>query len=168
MPTTPNLGLPYPPLSNTPNVPADIQNLATTMDGLCVVGGKHCLNPGVSVATTETIVVDTPTLSLAASSVFTIEFYCTFNVTVVGSDILMGIRQTSVTGTLLAQSAALGVYLTNNYGIIRMTYTTTAAELDYFAGTIVRTGTGTGNASTIPPTHLVVTRHGPSSLIGNY
>jgi len=48
MPTTPNLGLPYPGLTNAPNVPADIQALATALDVLPLTA---CANMGTPTST---------------------------------------------------------------------------------------------------------------------
>lgn len=166
--TTARYGFRYPALSDLPNVPLDIQNLATDVDAIGVIGGKTALNPSAQFTTVETIVVNTPTLNYAASSLFMLEFYMTFNVTVTGSDVVMKIRQTNTSGTIIGQVNALGVYLNNNYGVLRVPYVTTTAQLGYFVGTAVSTGVGTGLINAVAPTFLTVTLLGPSSMIGNY
>lgn len=169
MPTTPKLGLPYPALSDIPSGPLAVQNLADGVDALGVIGGKRRTGVSSNITTIESVVVDTQTLSLAASSVFQIEFYLTFTVSVAATDANMKIRLTSVAGTILAENVAFGVYVSPalNHGHTTLLYKTTAAELVYVCGTIVRQ-TGTGNIVATVPTSLVVTRLGPSSLIGDF
>jgi hypothetical protein len=168
VPTTAKLGLPYPSLSDTPNGPLAIQNLANAVDALDVLGGKRRVSTSSAITTIESIVVDTQTLSLAANSSYQIDFYVCFNTSVAASDILMKIRLTSVSGTILGQTAALGVYSTvPNYGFLSVQYKTTAAELDYFCGTVVRQ-IGTGNITAIVPTSIIVKNQGPASLVGDF
>lgn len=170
MPTTSKYGLPYPALSASPNVPADIQSLATAVDALGVIGGKRQTSAGAAVATIETIVIDTQTLALTANSVFQLDFNLYFVASAAGNDVSMKIRLTSVSGTILGECAAIGTYITpeQNRGTLRVIYKTTAAELDYFAGSIVRIGSGTGTLTAVSPTSLIVTALGPSTIIGDY
>lgn len=170
MPTTPKYGLPYPALSDAPNGPLGIQNLANGVDALGVLGGKYRTTTSANIVSIESVVVDTQTLSLPANSVFRIEFYLCFTNSVAGTDCDMKIRQTSVSGTILGETVALGVYTSPepNHGYLSVIYQTTATELDYFAGTVIRQGTGTGNINAIVPTSIIVTNLGPSAIIGQY
>ncbi|MGH7745145.1 MAG: hypothetical protein ACREQ5_10145, partial [Candidatus Dormibacteria bacterium] len=63
-----------------------------------------------------------------------------------------------------------GVYVTPevNRGYLRVIYKTTAAELDYFAGTIIHIGAGSGTITPVIPTSLIVTNLGPTSLVGDF
>jgi hypothetical protein len=149
-----------------------IQNLANAIDALFVIGGKRQTSTGAVISTIEATVVDTQTLSLAANSVFSLDFHLTFTTPVAGNDLSMKIRLTSISGTILGETAAEGVYASTsteqNQGHLRVIYKTTAAELDYFAGTIIRIGTGTSTVTAVPPTSLIVTNLGPSTLIGDF
>jgi hypothetical protein len=168
MPNTAKLGLPYPALSDIPSGPLAVQNLANAVDALGILGGKRRVSTSSNITTIESIVIDTQTLSLAANSVFQIDYHLCFNSSVASSDAVMQIRLTSVTGTSLGQSVALGVYASvPNYGFLRVLYKTTAAELDYFCGTLIRQ-IGTGNLTAIVPTSLVVTNLGPSAAVGDF
>jgi hypothetical protein len=169
MPNTSKFALPYPALSDAPNGPLAIQNLANGVDALGILGGKRRTGISSAVNTIESIVVDTQTLSLAANSVFLIDFYCAFTVTVAATDVTMRVRLTSVSGTIVGEAAAFGVYVSPqpNHGHVSLLYKTTAAELDYFAGSIVRIA-GTGNANAIVPTSLTVTNLGGSTIIGDF
>ena len=134
-----------------------------------MIGGKRQTSVGAAVNTIETIVIDTQTIAMPASSVFLIEFDLSFTTTVAATDINMRIRLTSVSGTVIAGPIVYpGPYTTQgNSGRLAVIYKTTAAELDYFAGTIVRQA-GTGNATAIAPTSLIVTNIGPSSVVADY
>jgi hypothetical protein len=169
VPTTSKLGLRYPSLSDAPNGPLAVQNLASDVDALGVLGGKRRTAASSNITTIEAIVVDTQTLSLAASSVFQIDYDLVFNSSVASSDVLMKIRLTSVSGTILGQAiAANGAYTTQgSQGHLTVLYKTTAAELQYFAGTVIRQG-GTGNITAIVPTSMTVTNIGPSTIIGDF
>jgi hypothetical protein len=167
---TSKFGLPYPNLSDIPSGPAAVQALAQAIDGLHVIGGKRRVAPGSATSTIEATVIDTQTLALAATSVFRLEYFLAFTASVAGNDATMRIRTTSVAGTIIGENAALGVYVAPNinYGYMQVLYKTTAAELQYFAGTIVHLGTGTGTITPVMPTSLVVTNLGPSTLIGDF
>lgn len=169
MPTTSKYGLPYPALASAPNVPLDIQNLAVALDALGIMGGKRQTSAGAAVNTIETIVIDTQTLALPANSVFLVDFSLSFTTSIAATDINMRIRLTSVGGTTIAGPIAYpGPYTTQgNPGRLAVVYKTTAAELNYFAGTIVRQA-GTGNATAVPPTSLLVYNLGASTIIGDY
>lgn len=60
MPTTTNLGLRYPSLASAPNVPADIQNLASDVDGklvgviTCTSGTRPSVRDGTVIFETDT------------------------------------------------------------------------------------------------------------------
>lgn len=167
---TSRYGLPYPALSDVPNGPLGIQSLATAIDALGVIGGKRQVSTGAVISTIEATVVDTQTLALAANSVFSLDFDLCFTASAAGNDLSMKIRLTSVSGTILGEAAAEGVYATpeQNHGHLRVIYQTTIAELDYFCGTIIRIGTGTGTVTAVPPTSLVVTCIGPSTILGQF
>jgi hypothetical protein len=169
VPTTSKYGLPYPSLSDPPNGPLHIGNLAGAIDALGIIGGKRQTSAGAVISTIETTVIDTQTLALPANSVFLIEFTLSFTTTVAATDINMRIRLTSVSGTTVAGPITYtGPYTTQgNPGRLAVLYKTTIAELDYFAGTIVRQA-GTGNVSAVPPTSLLVYNLGPSTIIGDY
>lgn len=169
MPNTPKLGLPYPALADPPSGPLAVGNLAAAIDGLGILGGKRRTGPSSNIVAIETIVVDTQTLSLAANSVFLIEFFACFTVSVAATDVDMKIRLTSVSGTIVAEDIAFGVYVSPgiNHGHLSVLYKTTAAELDYFAGTMVRQA-GTGNINAVVPTSITVTNLGPSTIIGDF
>jgi len=166
--TTPKFGLPYPVLGDSPNGPAAIGALALAVDATGVLGGKRRTTASSAINTIESIVVDTQTLSLLANSVYLIEYNLTFAASVAASDGLMRVRLTSVSGTVLGSAIALGVYATqNNSGYMAILYKTTAAELDYFCGTLIRQ-VGTGNLTAQVPTSLVVSYVGPNTLIGDF
>lgn len=168
---TSKLGLPYPSLADAPNGPANIQSLANAIDALGVIGGKRQTSTGAVVSSIETTVVDTQTLALPASSVFFLDFNLYFTAAVAGNDVSMKIRLTSISGTILGETSALGVYVSPeiSHGFLRVVYkTSTTAELDYFAGTIVHLGTGTSTVTAVTPTSLIVTNVGPSTLVGDY
>lgn len=169
MPTTPKLGLRYPALSDSPNGPVAIGNLASDVDALGVIGGKRRVNDSSNITTIESIVVDSQTISLAANSVFEIEYFLSFTASVAASDAVMRIRLTSVSGTILGEAIALGVYVAPSFNqqSLRAIYKTTAAELQYFCGTIVRQ-VGTGNLVAKPATNLTITCIGPSSILGDF
>jgi hypothetical protein len=169
VPNTPKLGLPYPSLSDLPNGPLGLQNLAQGVDALGILGGKRRVNASSNIVSIESIVVDTQTLALAANSVFLIEFYACFTVSVAATDVDMKIRLTSVSGTILAENIAFGVYVSPaiNHGHLSMLYKTTVAEVDYFAGSMVRQA-GTGNIQAVVPTSISVTNLGPSTIIGDF
>ncbi|MGH3795931.1 MAG: hypothetical protein ACRDSP_13700 [Pseudonocardiaceae bacterium] len=170
MPTTPKYGLRYPALSDLPNGPLGIQNLANDVDALGVVGGKRQTSTGAVISTIETTVVDTQTLALPANCVFALDFNLYFTASVAGNDCSMKIRLTSVSGTILGETSTYGVYVTPevNRGYLRVIYKTTAAELDYFAGTIIHIGAGSGTITPVIPTSLIVTNLGPTSLVGDF
>jgi hypothetical protein len=167
---TSKYGLPYPNLSDVPSGPAAVQTLAQSIDALGVIGGKRRVAVGSASSTIEATVIDTQTLALTGTSVFQIDYFLGFVVSVAGTDVSMKIRLTSVSGTIVDQTVALGVYVTPtiNYGFLRTIYKTTAAELQYFAGTLVRTGTGTGTITPVMPTSLIVTNLGPSTIVGDF
>lgn len=169
MPTTPRLGLPYPALGDPPSGPLAVGNLATAIDDLGVLGGKRRTAPSSNITTVESVIVDTQTLAMAASSVFRIDAFTCFTVSVAATDVVVRIRLTSVSGTILAENVAFGVYASPavNHGHLSMLYKTTAAELDYFCVTVVRQA-GTGNIQAVVPTSIVVTRLSPSSVIGDF
>jgi hypothetical protein len=169
VPTTPRLGLPYPALSDIPSGPVAVGNLANSLDALGVLGGKYRVTNSGVINTVESVVIDSQTLALTASSIFLIQMFVSFTTTVAGSDVDAKIRMTSVSGTLLAERSILGVYATPepNSGSLSVIYQTgVTAELDYFCGTIIRTGTGTGTVTVIPPTYLLVSNLGPAALVG--
>ena len=170
MGTTSKYGLPYPNMGDAPNGPLGFQNLATALDALGPIGGKRRAATGSGLTTIEAVVVDTQTLAMPANYVFAIDFSLAFTSSVASTDVSMKIRLTSVSGTIVDQCVALGVYVapTINYAFMRSVYKTTSAELDYFCGTMVRTGTGTGTVTPVLPTSLIVTALGPSTIIGDY
>jgi hypothetical protein len=138
------------------------------VDALGALGGKQRTGASSNITTIESIVVDTQTLALLANSIYQLDFDLAFTASVAASDVLMRIRLTSVSGTILGSGVALGVYSTvNNLGHLTVTRKTTTAELDYFCGTVVRQ-VGTGNIAAVVPTSLIVTYLGPSSLIGDF
>jgi hypothetical protein len=167
---TSKFGLPYPNLSDIPSGPAAVQALAQAVDALHVIGGKRRVATGSATSTIEATVIDTQTLALVGTSVFRLEYFLAFTASVAGNDATMRIRTTSVAGTIIGETAALGVYAapTINYGYMQVLYKTTVAELQYFAGTIVHLGTGTGTITPVMPTSLVVTNLGPSTIIGDF
>lgn len=169
MPNTPKLGLPYPALGDIPSGPLAVGNLATAVDNLGILGGKRRTSASSNIVSIETIVVDTQTLSLAASSVFLVEFHLGFTVSVAATDVAVKIRLTSVAGTIIGEGVALGTYVSPavNHGHVPVLYKTTAAELLYFCGTAVRQA-GTGNVNATIPTNITVTNLGPSSIIGDF
>jgi hypothetical protein len=169
MPNTPKLGLPYPALADLPSGPLAVGNLAQAIDGLGILGGKRRTGPSSNIVTIETIVVDTQTLSMAANSVFLIDFFACFTVSVAATDVDMKIRLTSVSGTILAEDIAFGVYVSPgiNHGHLSVLYKTTTSELDYFAGTMIRQA-GTGNINAAIATSITVTNLGPSTIIGDF
>lgn len=169
MPTTPKLGLPYPDTSALPNIPAHIQALAEGVDAYGVLGGKRRTSPSANITTVESTVVDTQNLAFPADSSFLIDFTAYFTTSVAATDANMTIRLTSVSGTIIAGPICMpGPYTTQgNYGRVAALYKTTAAELNYFCGTMIRQA-GTGNIVAVAPTHLIVYRLGPASLIGDY
>lgn len=167
---TSKFGLPYPTLADAPNVPSSIQSLAQGVDALGAIGGKRQTSAGAVISTVESIVVDTQTLAMPAANVYTLDFFLTFTVSVAGTDLSMKIRMTNVSGTILGECATYGVYVSpeQNRGFLRAVYkTTTNAELNYFAGTIVRIA-GTGTATPVAQTSLIVTNLGPSTIIGDF
>lgn len=168
--TTPKLGLPYPSLSDLPSGPVGIQNLATAIDALGVIGGKRLQSTSSAISTIETIVIDTQTLALPANSVFLIEYYLTFTASVAGNDCDMKVRLTNVSGTILGETSAYGVYVAPqpSWGYLRIVYKSTNPELDYFCATAVHLGTGTGTITPIQPTSLIVTNWGPSTTVADY
>jgi hypothetical protein len=167
---TSKYGLPYPQLSDLPSGPVAVQNLAQALDALGVIGGKRRAAVGSGLTTIEATTVDTQTLAMTANTVFQIDYYLAFTASVAGTDVDMKIRQTSISGTIIGEIVALGVYAspTINYGFLRAIYKTTTAELDYFMGTMVRTGTGTGTVTPVLPTSIIVTNLGPSTIVGDY
>lgn len=169
MPNTSKFGLPYPALSDAPNGPVAIFNLAQGVDGLGIIGGKRRTGASSNITTVESVVVDTQNLAMAASSVFLIDYDLCFTCSVAATDLNMTIRLTSVSGTVVAGPLAVpGPYTTQgNHGRLALLYKTTSAELDTFVGTVIRQA-GTGNIQAIVPTTLTVTRLGPSSLIGDF
>jgi hypothetical protein len=169
VPNTSKFGLPYPALSDIPSGPLAVQNLAQGVDALGILGGKRRTGISSNIVSIETIVVDTQTLALPASSVFLIEFFMAFTVSVAATDVDMKIRMTSVSGTIIGEDIAFGVYVTpaQNHGHISVLYKTTTAEVDYFAGTAIRQA-GTGNINALVPTSITVTNLGPSTIIGDF
>lgn len=167
--STPRLGLPYPVTGDAPDGPTQLKALATAVDNLGVLGGKRRTAPSANITTIESTVVDTQTLAMAANSVFQIEFYLGFTVSVAATDLDMKIRLTSVSGALVGNTEASGPYIApqihgKNLIVI---YKTTAAELNYFAGTVVRIG-GTGNIQAVVPTSIIVTNLSSSALVGDF
>ena len=168
--TTPKLGLPYPSLSDLPSGPVGIQNLATAIDALGVIGGKRLTSTSSAISTIETIVVDTQTLALPANSVFLIEYFLTFTASAAANDCDFKVRLTNVSGTILGEGTSYGVYVAPQpcIGFLRVVYKTVAAELDYFCGTAIHLGTGTGTITPIQPTSLIVTNLGFSTIVQDY
>lgn len=169
--TTSKLGLPYPSLSDLPSGPVGIQNLATAIDALGVIGGKRLTSTSSAISTIETVVVDTQTLALPANSVFLIEYFLTVTASAAANDCDFKVRLTSVAGAILGEGTILGTYITPQpcCGFLRICYKTgTSSELDYFAGTAIHLGTGTGTITPIQPTSLIVTCLGPSTMVQDY
>lgn len=166
MPATAKYGLRYPSLGDPPNGPLAFQNLATDVDALGDLGGKRRTADSATITTTETVVIDTPVFALAASSVFLIEFYSRLDTLVGGVDARMRIRDTGLGGTIRGE-VGVGNILYTNHGILRVLYKTTTAELKAFAGTLIREA-GTGTITAKVPTHLIVSRRGPSTLMGDF
>jgi hypothetical protein len=166
---TSKYGLPYPNLSDQPSGPVAVQNLAQSMDALGVIGGKRRVATGSATSTIEATVIDTQTLAMTATSVFKLEYFLGFTVSIAATDVTMRIRLTSVSGTIVAEDVAIGTYVSPaiNRGYIQTIYKTTAAELQYFAGTIIRAG-GTGTITPVMPTSLLVTNLGPSTIVGDF
>jgi hypothetical protein len=167
--STPRLGLPYPVTGDTPDGPTQLKSLATAVDNLGVLGGKRRTAASANITTIESTVVDTQTLALAANSVFQIEFHLAVTVSVAATDLDLKIRLTSVSGTIVGEGQLSCPYISpqpHNKSLI-VIYKTTAAELDYFAGTIVRIG-GTGNIQAVVPTSITVTNLGPSANVGDF
>lgn len=169
MPTTAKFGLRYPALADLPSGPVAVGNLAADVDSLGILGGKRRTGPSSNIVTIETIVVDTQTLSLAANSVFQIDFHLGCTVSVAATDLTMRVRLTSVAGTIIGETELSCPYVSPQPHSKHLTvlYKTTASELDYFAGTVVRIG-GTGNINAIVPTSITVTNLGPSTIIGDF
>jgi hypothetical protein len=169
--TTSKYGLPYPALSDIPSGPVAVQNLATAVDALGVIGGKRLTSAGSAISTIEAVVVDTQTLALPASSVFLIEYFLTFTASAIPTnDVDMKIRLTSVSGTILAETSAVAGYATPTpcHGFLRLVYKTTTAELDYFCGTAIHIGAGAGTITPVQPCSIIVTNIGPSTIVGDY
>lgn len=167
--STPRLGLPYPVTGDAPDGPTQLKALATAIDNLGVLGGKRRTAASANITTIESTVVDTQTLALAANSVFQIEFHLAATVSVAATDLDMKIRLTSVSGTIVGEGQLSCPYISpqpHNKSLV-VIYKTTTAELDYFAGTIVRIG-GTGNIVAVVPTSIIVTNIGPSANIGDF
>jgi hypothetical protein len=167
--STPRLGLPYPVTGDAPDGPAQFKALATAVDNLGVLGGKRRTAPSANITTIESTVVDTQTLALAANSVFQIEFHLAVTASVAATDLDMKIRLTSVAGAIVGEGQLSCPYISpqiHNKSLI-VIYKTTAAELDYFTGTIVRIG-GTGNLVSVVPTSIIVTALGPSANVGDF
>ncbi len=169
MPTTSKFGLRYPALADLPSGPLAVGNLAQDVDALGILGGKRRTGISSNIVTIETIVVDTQTLSLAANSVFQIDFHLGVTVSVAATDLTMRVRLTSVAGTIIGETELSCPYVSPqpHSKHLSLLYKTTTSELDYFAGTVVRIG-GTGNINAIVPTSITVTNLGPSSIIGDF
>lgn len=168
MATTTRLALPYPVVGDPPTVEAHIQALAEATDALGPLGGKRRTADSAAITTTETIVVDTPSLSLAASSVFTLRFFVRADTSVVGTDVYLRIRDTNTSGTIRGEGLGFrSVVVGPDLAVLEAIYRTTTAESKVFVGTLVRT-VGTGNIVAKVPTHLIVTREGPTTLIGDF
>jgi hypothetical protein len=167
---TSKYGLPFPNLADIPSGPVGVENLARAVDALGVIGGKRRVAPGSATSTIEATVIDTQTLALVGTSVFQLDYFLGFTVSVAATDVSMKLRLTSVSGTIVDQMVAIGTYVSPaiNYGFLRTIYKTTAAELQYFAGTIIRTGAGTGTITPVMPTSLIVTNLGPSTIVGDF
>jgi len=146
-----------------------VGNLAQDVDALGILGGKRRTGISSNIVTIETIVVDTQTLSLAANSVFQIDFHLGVTVSVAATDLTMRVRLTSVAGTIIGETELSCPYVSPqpHSKHLSLLYKTTTSELDYFAGTVVRIG-GTGNINAIVPTSITVTNLGPSSIIGDF
>jgi hypothetical protein len=167
---TSKFGLPYPNLSDAPSGPIGVKNLATALDALGVIGGKRRTAAGSATSTIEAIVVDTQTLAMPANYVFALDFYLGFTVSIAATDVSLKLRLTSVSGTIVDQTVAIGTYVSPaiNHGFLRSIYkTTSTAELNYFAGTIIRQA-GTGTITPVVPTSLIVTNLGPSTVVGDF
>jgi hypothetical protein len=146
-----------------------VGNLAADVDALGILGGKRRTGISSNIVTIETIVVDTQTLSLAANSVFQVDFHLGATVSVAATDLTMRIRLTSVSGTIIGETELSCPYVSPQPHSKHLTvlYKTTTAELDYFAGCVVRIG-GTGNINAVVPTSITVTNLGPASIIGDF
>lgn len=168
MPSTAKLGLRYPALGDAPNGPLALQQLAEDVDALGVLGGKRRTADSAAITTTEVVVVDTPVFALAAASVFLVEFYARCDTSAASTDVRMRIRDTGLGGVIRGETVAFrSVAVYPDYGTITAIYKTTIAELKAFAGTVVREA-GTGTITVKVPTHILVWRLGPSSLIGDF
>lgn len=168
--STPRLGLPYPVTGDAPDGPTQLKALATAVDNLGVLGGKRRTAASSNITTIEATVVDTQTLAMAANSVFQIEFHLAVTVSVAATDLDMKIRLTSVSGTIVGEGQLSCPYISpqpHNKSLIVIYKTTATAELNYFAGTIVRIG-GTGNIVAVVPTSIIVTALGPSANVGDF
>jgi hypothetical protein len=144
-----------------------MQLLAEAVDGYGLVGGKRRTANSANITTTETIVVDTASLTLVASSAFVVRFYCRFDPSVAATDVVARIRDTNTSGTERAAVNGLGVYTTRNYVVAEFVYKTTTAESKVWVGTLVRLA-GTGNIQAAVPTHLAVYRVIPSASFGDF
>lgn len=168
MATTAKYALRYPGPLDQPLGPAQIQNLAEDCDSLGLVGASRRTADSATITTTETIVANTSSLTLAASSAFALRFFARVDTSVVPTDAYMRIRDTNVIGVIRGEGlGARSVVVGPDLCLLEVIYRTTISETKVFVGTLVRTA-GTGTIIAKVPTHLMVTRLGPSALVGDF
>jgi hypothetical protein len=117
MPTTPNLGLPYPGLTNAPNGPADIQALAVALDAMGVVFAQGDTASAVSTGGNVISAVTLPAVSHATRVFIQVEGEGGFasGATAVGLQINGGTTVTQRTGSdLITVGVGLWIGLTRS------------------------------------------------------
>jgi hypothetical protein len=151
VPTTPNLALRYPSLSSAPNVPQDIQNLASDVDTAVVGRLKGQTTPIIADSATwtgtETGSLASVTLNVTAGVTYGLTLYIAVSSTVTGTEIsFMRIREDTATGNQLA-AASLPMPTSGTTGFPITVYTEYTA-VSTGAKTFVVTGqrvSGTGS-----------------------
>lgn len=165
MPSTPTYGLRYPALSNTPNVPLDIQNLATDVEAkFASLDASVALQTALPVTirkpanesvTSSTALQDDDhfAFTVAANSVYTVESFIVYT----GAADPAG-------GLQMAFSGPAGASMSwANYGVnINLPSPTTLISYNVVAETLAAgsprsVGTNLGTAMTCRPTGTLVT-----------
>jgi hypothetical protein len=183
---TPVYGFPYPALTDSPNGPAQIQALAEAVEadlivtdsnistltatGLTytkVIGGKvRTTNASATSGATELEVINTGSLSLAASSRFLIQVFIVADVTAIGDEWDFRIRETNVAGTqrqeVVWPKTDNAVPYTIEYSYI---HTTTTSDTKTWVATVGRLG-GTGTCTVKATSYMIVYYLGATSILG--
>lgn len=136
-------------------------------NGQLIGGKRRTTNATATSGTTELVVLDTPALSLLASSLYKVEASPMWSPSASGDNYIFRIRQTNLAGAVVAQVTAPGTDLVVPYGThIAAPYITTSAEASkVFVLTVERLG-GTGTCTVNDKTMLTVTYQGSSSILG--